>query len=267
MKAKRRHDLQTNQLARFMENMPEFLKLHGNKVLLGVIFIALLIVLMRYRASSAEQRNEAVSLSLGNARNGISELRRADPMAPPIQQASQRKQVLTAARDSIQTVLDESDDAAIKAQALLARGDLFWTVANLPPVQGAATQPALQFPQSNDELLKQAETSYQQILKEYPNEKRAVASAQFGLAAIRENQKQFDEAEKIYKGIIDSASDQMFKDLATTRLALLEKAKIPVYIGSTQPSTPTPFLTTKPTTNAATAPTVHPTTATAPTTR
>jgi hypothetical protein len=57
MKAKRRHDLQTNQLARFMENMPEFLKLHGNKVLLGVIFIALLIVLIRYRASSAEQRN------------------------------------------------------------------------------------------------------------------------------------------------------------------------------------------------------------------
>jgi TolA-binding protein len=189
-------------------------------------------------------------------------------MNPPIQQASQRKQVLTAARDSIQTVLDESDNPTLKAQALLARGDLYWTAANLPPIQGAATQPSLQLPQSNDELLKQAETSYQQILKEYPGEKRVVASAEFGLAAIRENQRQFDDAEKIYKGIIDSSSDAMYKDLATTRLGLLEKAKLPVYLGSTQPSTPTPFLTTKPTTNASsTAPTSRPTTTTAPTTR
>jgi len=264
MKAQRRHALQTNSLAQSMENLPEFMKLHGNKVLLGVIFIALVIVLIRYRASSAEQRTEAVAMSLGNARNGITELRRADPMSAPMQVASQRKQVLSAARDSIQTVLDESTDNSLKAQALLARGDLFWVAANLPPIPGAATQPSLQMTQSNDDLLKQSEESYQQVIKQYPTERPATA-AQFGLAAIRENQKQFDDAEKIYNGIISASADPMFKDLATSRLALLEKAKTPVYIGSTEVRTPTPFLTTKPsapTTAKSIAPAAHPTTTT-----
>jgi tetratricopeptide (TPR) repeat protein len=269
MKAQRRHDLQTNSLARFMDNLPEFLKLHGNKVLLGVIFIALLVVLLRYRASSAEQRGEAVAVSLANARNGISELRRSDPMNPPMQQASERKSVLAAARDSIQAVLDESDDPALKAHALLARGDLFWTAANLPPLPGASTQPSLQLPQSSDELLKQSESAYEQVIKEYPNEKRVVATAQFGLAAIREDQRRFDDAEKIYQGIIDADSDPLFKDLATTRLSLLEKAKTPVYLGSTQPTKPTPFLTTKPSTTktSTTAPVARPSTTTAPATK
>jgi predicted negative regulator of RcsB-dependent stress response len=265
MKAQRRHALQTNSLAHSMENLPEFFKLHGNKVLLGVIFIALVIVLIRYRASSAEQRTEAIATSLGNARNGISELRRSDPTNPPIQQSSQRKQVLSAARDSIQTVLDESNDPAIKAQALLARGDLFWTAANLPPIPGAATQPSLQLTQSKDELLKQSEESYQQVVKQYPSERPATA-AQFGLAAIREDEKQFDPAEKIYNGIIANSTDPMFKDLATTRLALLEKAKTPVYIGSTEARTPTPFLTTRPSSapRTTTTPAAHPATTTAP---
>jgi hypothetical protein len=118
--------------------------------------------------------------------------------------------------------------------------------------------------QSNDDLLKQSEESYQQVIKQYPTERPATA-AQFGLAAIRENQKQFDDAEKIYNGIISASADPMFKDLATSRLALLEKAKTPVYIGSTEVRTPTPFLTTKPsapTTAKSIAPAAHPTTTT-----
>ena len=246
-----------------MENLPEFLKLHGNKVLLGVIFIALLIVLLRYRASSVEQRNEATVFDLANVRTGINELRRSDPVSPPLQQASHRRDLLTTARESAQKVLDESDDPTMKAQALLARGDLYWTAANLPPIPGAATQPSLQLPQSSDELLKQAETSYEQLIKEYPNEKRSVFAAQLGLAAVRENQKQFDAADKLYKTILDSNPDDLFKDLASTRLNLLEKAKQPVYLGSTQVRKPTPFITTKPSTNATTAPATRPTSQTA----
>ena len=266
MKAQRRHELQTNSLAQFMDNLPAFLKLHGNKILLGIIFVALVIVLLRYRASSAEQRAEAVTMSLGNARNGISELKRFDPMMPPSQVASQRRQLLSAAKDSVQTVLDESEDPATKAQALLARGDLYWTVANLPPIPGAATQPSLQFAAGSEDFLKQAEDAYQQILKEYPDQKRAANTAQFGLAAVRENQERFDDATKIYKTLIESSdTSAMFKDLATSRLALLELAKTPVFVGSTQPTTPTPFLTTKPTTNITSMPSSQAAIKTAPT--
>jgi tetratricopeptide (TPR) repeat protein len=257
MKPQRRHALQTNSLSQWMEDMPEFFKLHGNKILLVVIFIALVILLLRYRANSAEERAQAIQMSLGNARNGISELRHYDPMTPPAKLASERRDLLNSARDSVQTVLDESDDASIKAQALLTKGDLFWTAANLPAIPGAATQPALQVSLGSEDFLKQAEDAYQQVLKEYPNQKRVAAAAQFGIAAIRENQRRFDDAQKIYQSIIDSADvDAMFKDLARTQLSLLEKAKTPVYIGSTEPTTPTPFL--KPTTT----PSAHPTTTT-----
>ena len=55
MKAQRRHELQTNTLAERLSNLPEFWNKHGTKVLLVLVAIALVIVLIRYRISSARQ--------------------------------------------------------------------------------------------------------------------------------------------------------------------------------------------------------------------
>ena len=62
-------------------------------------------------------------------------------------------------------------------------------------------------------------------------------AANFGLAAIAEDNHNWDEATKIYNQIKSSSVEQMYKDLADARLKLLPEIEQPVLVGS---------LTTKP---------------------
>jgi len=273
MKAERRHELQQNSLAKFIDNLPVMARLYADRILLVVVLVLLVIVLIRWRMNAAVERQAMVSNDLANARTAVQQLQNRPQFGPPEQIAAARGKAIEEANAAIDAIgaNASSSDTVLQARALLTRGDLYWTLANLPPIPGAATQPALRLARSSDEYLQQAEDAYQAVLKNFPTQADTALAANFGLAAIAENRHNWDQAQKIYQQIKDSGADSMFKALADERIKLLPEIEKPVLIGSltTKPAdlavTPAPTpqhaatqpATTQPTTQASTAPATH----------
>src|SRR5438477_73774 len=206
MKAERRHELQQNSLARFIDNLPVMARLYADRILLVVVLILLVIVLIRWRMNTAVERQVTITNDLATARSSVQQLQSMRMIGPPEQLAAQRSKTIdevNAAIDSISTNASTSD-TALQARALLTRGDLYWTLSNLPPIPGAATQPALRLARSSDEYLSQSASAYEQVLKNFPNQADTALAANFGLAAIAENHHNWDEAEKVYNQIKNS---------------------------------------------------------------
>jgi tetratricopeptide (TPR) repeat protein len=246
MKAERRHELQENSLAKWIDNFPVMVRLYADRILLVVVLILLVIVLIRWRMNSAAEKAVVVTNDLATARTGVQRLANSQLLGPPEQLATQRSKTIdevNAAIDSIATNAPSSD-TAVQARSLLTRGDLYWTLANLPDLPGAATQPSLRLARSKDEYLQQAEESYQNVLKNFPNQSDADLGARFGLAAVDENKRDFDSAAKIYDQIKSSSVDSMYKDLADTRRKLLPEIKEPILVGelTTKPSEAAPLV-------------------------
>src|SRR4051794_40415566 len=160
MKAERRHQLQANELARQLETFPETLKRNASTILLVVTACVVVFFVVRYRRASAENQQINLANALLNARDGPNRLRGLDMeqgQAPPELIASERNAVISGTRTAIDTILREAEGdegMALRAEALVAKGDLNWQLANLEPLRAAATQPALALPRSKADYLK-----------------------------------------------------------------------------------------------------------------
>jgi predicted negative regulator of RcsB-dependent stress response len=263
MKAERRHELQQNSLAKFIDNLPVMARLYADRILLVVVLILLVIVLIRWRMNAAVERQVAVTNDLATARANVQRLQSMPLMGPAEQLANTRSKTIdevNAAIDSISTNASSSD-TALQARALLTRGDLYWTLANLPQIPGAATQPSLRLARSSDDYLGEAEKAYQSVVKNFSNETESALAANFGLAAIAEDRHHWDDAQKIYEQIKSSKVEQMYKDLADARLKLLPDIQAPVLVGelTTKPADLSP-LVMAPTSQPSSAPTSAPAT-------
>jgi hypothetical protein len=270
MKAERRHELQENSLAKFMDNLPVMARLYADRILLVIVLILLVIVLIRWRTNANAEREVSVANSLATARDNVQRLGMMPAMGPGEQIAAERSKIIDTVNASIDDISSNASasDTSLQARALLTRGDLYWTLANLPPLPGAATQPTLRLSRTSDEYLSQSADAYQNVLKNFPSQPDTDLAANFGLAAIAENRHNWDEAAKTYQQIKDSNVDQMYKDLADARLKLLPEIEKPMLVGD-MPNKPVqvPFAaasqpaTTQPTTQAftpATQPTTQP---------
>lgn len=261
MKAERRHELETNTLAGFLSELPILLRFYADKILLVLVIILLAIVLVRWKINSNRERAARIGDQLGVAQASVRELWLASRAGGPQQIAERRKQVLDEASVAIKVIADEAgtDEAVLRAEALVAQGDLYWTAANLPDLPGATTQPALQLPQTRDDFLKQAEVAWQNAIKTYPDQRRANIAAMFGLAAIAEERREFDSARRQYEDIVTTTDVEMYKNLAEMRVKLIEEIRDPLLIGTlaTKPEPLTPLMlapATAPATQPATAP-------------
>ncbi len=252
MKAVRRHELQTNSLARFLENLPLYFRFHFGKVLLGLLIFILLIVLIRQRMTSGTVARQQTATALGDVRRLLNELQVVDLTRPtPDLRAEDRKRFASQIDGAIDEIIantdDGPDDAAIRAEALVARGDLNWIMANLPEVSGAATQPALAMPRPADQYLADAADAYEQVLRQYADRPMSALTAEFGLASIAENQGKWDVARAHYETILKKPdAPQVFREWALARMNLLPSLQEPVFTGSfgtptttTTPSDPT----------------------------
>ena len=144
-----------------------------------------------------------------------------------------RQRVYTSATDAVQMVLDAADDPRLLAEARLARGDLNWKLANFPDIPGAATQPALQFPRSRQDLLNTAAESYLNVVEDPAAPPESQRTARLGLAAVYENRREWDKARAEYQKIVnDTSVPKPFKDLAADRLNDLDKVQRPPLIGA-----------------------------------
>jgi hypothetical protein len=243
MKAERRHDLKTNSLIWSLQQIPETARKYQSQITLVIVLIALAVILVRYRMNAAQQRLSDAQASLSIASE---DLQRMEWMAPSpgideLIVMKEREEAYSEGLQKVDEVLQKAPDReeAMKAQALIIKGDFNFNMANFPELAGAATQPALQPPESLDSLLSNAFDAYTQVLQDYPDEKFAVVAAHFGLAAVAENRaaasegkdaSQWAAAKAQYQAIVDSNADAPYKNLATGRLQLLPQLQQPLTI-------------------------------------
>ncbi|HYO07465.1 MAG TPA: hypothetical protein VER17_00705 [Tepidisphaeraceae bacterium] len=268
MKAERRHELQENELAKVIKKAPNFWQESGGKFLAVSVAVLVIVLLIRYRITSTRQAAVLATERLSNARAFIDEL--GDPrmaaammMGAPGDMANQRRVQFNEANNAIADAIRLSDDKKIQAEALLAKGDLSWTLASLPPIPGSATQPALLIRDPKD-LLNTATEAYQQVVNNYADQKYAHVAARFGLAAVAENRSEWEQARTQYEKVATEAKDlPAYQQLAAQRLVRLNEIRQPVLLGTpavlppmpTIPGTrPVPDLLRPTTAGAATAP-------------
>ena len=239
MKSERRHELKTNALARGLGS-PETLRRHGSKVLLAVIVILLIIVWVRQRRSSTAERTIQIAAALTEARQLIDNLKELGNFAASPQDMATNRQAWTVRVESLLEQVAESDDPAVRAEGLVARGDLYWALANIPELPGAATQPLLRAERPAEEYLAQAEQAYQNVVAS-PEEapRSSVVTARLGLAAVAENRGDWDGATRQYQALIDdAATPQPMKDLAEARLRILPQLRRPIRLAEARKVTP-----------------------------
>jgi tetratricopeptide (TPR) repeat protein len=236
MKTERRHELKTNSLAHWLEEIPDLLRRHGNKILLAITLICLTIVLVRYHAQEAEDARVTASNNLNAAEAAISDLTVSSMRVLGDQQlmAEARNNDVQEAENGLDVALRTAQDPQIQAEVYLARGNLNWTLANYPVLPAAATQPALALKKSTDEYLTAAKNAYSEVLIDPLSENHhALTGARLGLAAIAENQGDWDGANHYYQQVSDdSATDPTFKDYAQIRAKMLDNLKHPVLLAN-----------------------------------
>jgi tetratricopeptide (TPR) repeat protein len=271
MKSEHRHDLKTNDLAKSLFTFQDYAREYGGRVILGLVIVILAIVLIVQRMGNSGATQLKVRDDLAYARNQIDRLnhvRVSDDGRPTVRPAE-----VDGVRKILQEIRDKASDKNVLAAAAVAMGDYSWALANYPDLPAAATQPSLKPDKDRADLLKDAQSAYQQVLSEYPDEVLANITARFGLGAVAENQSNWDEAKKQYEAVKAMASPiaDTYKILADARLKELEAIRQPVLVGAVPekaelPKPPTPS-TTITTTPATTQTTPAPTTKASATTR
>jgi hypothetical protein len=241
MKADRRHNLASNALARELEGFPDKLKRWGNTALTVLLVCLAIFMLIRWRMLSTEQAHQTVLNELSNARSYLDELRNPDLAKHPPDFVANARQLGTArTNEAISTVLNSSEDAKVKAEAMIVRGDLYWCLANFPELPGATTQPALRSPESSEEYLKKSADAYNVVLNtsDYAKQHDAVIGARFGLAAIAENRRDWDEAKRQLDMVVnDPDALPALVKIAKDQQDSLAKLQTPLYVvPATQPA-------------------------------
>jgi hypothetical protein len=262
MKSQRRHDLKTNALARGIEGLPSYWRDYGNKVLLFIIVCLVVFLAVRYWRDKRAREAQLVAESLHNAQTAIQQLDRlpgeygSAVMGHSAAVATQRKLLIQNADSAINSVINDAKDPPAIVNGYLYKGELNWQLANMPPIPGAQTQPSLRLEKSPDEFLAAAKSAYEQVLSpQLRADPLAIFQARVALAAIAENQHQWDEARKQYQAVLDAPGfPQSFKQYASDRLAALPQLESPAVLGEEGPS---PFAT-PPTAAPATSPSSAP---------
>lgn len=263
MKSERRHELKTNTLARQLETLPEFGRRHGNKLMIALIGVLLVILLVRNRIASSREQAERAAFSLNHARALISQLEISfERVNRPEQMVAVAQQVARGGEEAVAQVLEATDDPRLLAEARLARGDLNWELANLPEVPGATTRPDLQLPKSGEQLLQAAADSYQAVVDSDSAPRESKTTARLSLGAVAENRRQWDKARDQYQKVVDDpAVPKPMKDLAVQALNRLPEIQKPVLLvppsaapagQSSTPSATAPSATTPSTTPSST---------------
>jgi hypothetical protein len=239
MESERRHELETNSLAVWLYQAPDLLRRHANKILIALAAIALLVLLLQYRARVAEQRAVAIRDSLTAAWSGIRQLPGLAAREMDGEQfVSLRDSIEREATTSLDLVLKDADSGnrPLQAQALLAKGQLYWELSRLPEPVGATTRPALLEGRGSDESLKLSADAYQRVLAQFSDLYEPKINATFSLAAIAETQGDLAAAQKHYESLAnDEQAMALHRDIARQRIALLPQIEKPLLLG--QPST------------------------------
>jgi hypothetical protein len=216
-----------------------FWEKHGNRILLGVTVLALLYALIQYRRAATRRADESAWDNLTVARQRVEQFHTMDILRfPPDQVVREASDMESGVGTALDSIINDADQSKLVGPALVTRGDLYWTLANLPEAPGATTQPSLRLASSPQEYLKRAEDAYNKALS-LPYDVIMTTSARFGLAAIAENRGEWDAAAKNYDAISnDPKVLASSKILADFRRRQLDDLRLPLFTSpATEPAT------------------------------
>jgi hypothetical protein len=252
MKAERRHELKTNWLAGALVDLPGFLREYGSRILLAVLFVALVIVLVYQYTTGRVVQDERSREALTSARESVDRVRQMIPqlaqmpflVVPSDAIQKFRDEHVADAQKAIQVAL-QANDPSVKADAEVVSGDLDLLRASIPPLPGSDTRPSLNGygDRGREDLLRSAEDAYNRVTSApLDANKEAVRNARFGVAAIAEDRAQWDKAKDYYQQIIsDPSTPSLFKDMARERQDNLTTLQKPI-LAAGPASAPSPFL-------------------------
>jgi hypothetical protein len=245
-------------------------------------------VLIRYYLSSKQEKKDLVQAELTNARydlgdlNGEHNIQRQMEMSAGERRTAaltpdERKKLLEDIQKKVDSVVAETTEVPLVAQAKNILADAYVQLALLGNPPEATTRPELALRPSED-LLDDASHAYQAVLDMKEGLPPAeAADAHFGLGAIAENRRDWDKARSQYEAVKnDPGMPKVFTNYAVVRLGVLDKISGPFVVGRPMtspadmgtPPTPAtgPTTTTGPTTDSTTAPAAPETPGTVPVT-
>ncbi|MGC4032710.1 MAG: hypothetical protein QM754_13465 [Tepidisphaeraceae bacterium] len=239
MKSEERHALQKNDLDSSLSDLPGLWAKHGNKILLAITGVALVYFAVNYRHNQAVKRQAETQQALANAWAAVRQLDQY-AQAAPTEFEKIRGGLENDINQSVETVVSDSDASTLQAAwAWLARGELYWTVANAGKAS-PATAPASQ-PTSKpaDNPLGLAANAYNKVITDYAAAVEPVKLARLGLASVAEDQGDFTTARNQYKALIETAGlPEGDLAIAKARLAKLDDIEKPtLLLPATQPVT------------------------------
>ena len=230
MKAEERHRLKTNELAQTLSELPQYLKEHGNQILIAAI--ALIVVLVggiwwftaRYQAKLERMIMLNTLLGERDILQSSAAQKAQIEAQPGREQTTQPSYDGLTLASSLGQLSAEAGPGPVGLTALLQqaqtlRSQMFFSDQPLSPDQ-------------KNHLLNQVVDIYNRVLSEYPTVSYALGQAQIGLALVAEDQQDWNLARQKYQQIIndDSAklSGTIYPILAQRRLNLLNDISQPI---------------------------------------
>ncbi len=241
---------------------------YGNTALTVLLLVLAAYLFVRWRTRSAEVARHGLAEQLAAATGAVRQVR-PSLLFPPGKSPAEGMATLTRARMAADARLTDlvnaaADDARTRAAALMLRGDLNWTLANLPALPGAATDPAVRLPDPPDVLLKRSADAYADALAAADDDPTVTGPARLGMAAVAEDRGDWPEARKQLDAVVaDGKALTVLADRAKAERDGLPALQRPLYLGVPPAATTAP--TTAPTTGPTTGPTTNPTTSPATT--
>lgn len=235
MKSDHRHELKSNELADWLENIPAWAQ-QNRKNILAVAAVLVVVIIVYfwsyYRREVVAARNqERLTLLVTQVPQRINEAMRASA-----QNGDQTLALSSLGEDLKEFAGDISNDN-MAALALVKRGETIRAELHLRPTDV-----------SRDELTAQiakAQASYQEALDRKPSNQALAAAAQFGLGLCEEELGNFDKAAEIYRAMTQKAeyAGTVAQAAADYRLKIMGDFKTPVAF---KPAPPEPKVTVTP---------------------
>jgi hypothetical protein len=170
MKAERRHELQTNSLALWLQlRLPEIWQKYGNHILLGLIILIGAFWFVRWRYEAPRKAANEAANALASIEMTLNAARSPDDTGDIPQR--------------IADALTISDNKDVQALGFVLLGEYQWTLATQP--QPLTSRPSKSTP---EDLYKKADDAFRNSLAAGSQQMDLIVRARFGRAIVAEQQ-------------------------------------------------------------------------------
>jgi hypothetical protein len=214
MKSEHRHELKTNELAEWLGNLPKWTSENLTTILvvLAVVVVAVTFLVLRSYNKNVVQAQEHNEFS-----NLLNQLTMIEARIPGSQaQGSDISHTLLPAADSLGNFAQNTSNSQMAALALIKqaeakRAELHYRVEQITP-------------QELQEKINEAKTAYTEAVRKSSGNAIIKAAAEFGLGLCDEELGYFEQAKKIYQGIVDNPDFEgtVAKAAAKNRLEVMD---------------------------------------------